>query len=158
MEWHVKPRCPKQLGQITRTAGVREKRMSGGDPLRTIPSCSRMREASPMRMSNRRFPCSIGGRAPIARSGTAPIHPTDSGMAKPTMGRPHCCCYWAGSPMYTKIGVCRKETWRCHVSCHTRDSWLLPRVAFLCAGLDQRIASATKVALSRGGTTPEPAS
>ena len=95
MEWHVKPHCPKQLGQITRTAGAREKKMSRDDPLRTIPSCSHMRETSPMQMSNRKFPCSIGGRAPTARSGTTPTHPTDSGMAKPTMGRPHYCCYWA---------------------------------------------------------------
>ena len=94
-EWHMKPRCPKHLGQITQTTGAHEKRMSGGDPLWTIPSCSHMREASPMQMSNRKIPCSIGGRAPTARSGTTSIHPTDSGMAKPTMGRPHCCCYWA---------------------------------------------------------------
>ena len=91
----MKPCCPKQLGQITRTTGAREKKMSIGDPLWTIPSCSCMRETSPMRMSNRKFPCLIGGRALTARSGTTPIHPTDSGMAKPTMERPHCCCYWA---------------------------------------------------------------
>ena len=93
-EWHIKPRCPKHLGQIMQTTSAREKRMSGGDPLRTISLCSYMREASPMQMSNRKFPCSIGGRALTTRLGTAPIYPTDSGMAKPTIGRPY-CCYWA---------------------------------------------------------------